>query len=241
VLSTLIVTIAAGCAVGARQGSASLPGCSGLLLIGVRGSGENPTLDHALGSTIGDLYHRLTTAHPSLHAAAYGLPYAAATTSSTTVIDASSRLVAIVVRRHRQCPGEHLVIAGFSLGAEIIGDALQNPILAGGVPPFSAAVVLADPRFNPADTATAAGTFNPSLRNPAARAPYPRQLAGRIRAYCRDHDPICQPSDPAAAKSEHGRYVPQQTCQALAFIETRTGVTVTSPSACGQTQELRNT
>jgi hypothetical protein len=224
----VVVAAAANCASGGQQESASLPGCANLLLIGVRGSGESSTLDHGLGATLADLYHRLTSNHPTLGTAVYGLPYAARTTSADTVAEASRRLATIVGQRHQQCPNERLILAGFSLGAEILGDALQNP----GKPSIVAAAVLADPRFNPADTATAGGTFEPRYHGDRPRPPYASQLTSRIRSYCRNHDAICQSGDPAADKAEHGRYAPQQTCQALAFIEHAIGVTSTDVDTC---------
>jgi hypothetical protein len=225
--TTLTVVLAAstatGCASGGRQTAPTLPGCADLLLVGARGSGE----DAPLGTTLADLYQRLTARHPTLHSAAYGLPYAARTTSADTVADASTRLVTLVGQRRRQCPDEKLVLAGYSLGAEILGDALQTP----GLAPFDAATVLADPRFNPADTATAAGTFDTRYRGDRPRPPYPAQRASSIRSYCRANDPICQSSDPAGDKAEHGRYAPTQTCDAVSFIEQHTGL---PPSTCPQ-------
>jgi hypothetical protein len=124
------------------------------------------------------------------------------------------------------------VLAGFSLGAEILGDTLQTPSISAGGLPLAAATVLADPRFNPADTATAGGTFEPWYHGDRPRPPYARQLTSQVRSYCRDHDSICQSNDPKADKAEHGRYAPQQTCQALAFIEHAIGVTGTGPDTC---------
>jgi hypothetical protein len=215
----LLLTLAAGCASGGQQPGASLPRCTGVLLIGVRGSGESPALDHGLGATLAGLYRQLAAGRPASQSGAYGLPYAERSTGAAVVIEASTRLAAIIARRHHQCPGEHLILAGYSLGAAILGDALQDPRLATGPPPFTAAILLADPRFNPTDTAAATGTFDPRYHGDQPRPAYPVPLASRIRSYCRKNDPICQSGDPTAQKAEHGRYTPQQTRQAVTFIE----------------------
>jgi hypothetical protein len=78
---------------------------------------------------------------------------------------------------------------------------------------------LPDSEFNPADTRTAAGTFDPRYGGSPRRAAFPAALATRIRSYCRRHDIACQRDDATANKIQHGNYVPQQTCQAAHFIE----------------------
>jgi Cutinase len=226
------LAVLSGCAAGPPPDDGALPGCTGVLFVGVRGSGESATREHALGTTVGDLYARLAGNHPHLAVTAYGLPYAAQTTGTATVLDAAARLSALVLQRRRGCPGERLVLAGFSLGAEVLGDALQAQGPARPDPPLAAAVLLADPRFDPADAATAAGTFDPRYRGDRPRPPFPAGTASRIRSYCRDHDAICQTGDPAVDKSQHGRYSPQQTCQALAFIEQSLGIGATPPGTC---------
>ena len=98
--------------------------------------------------------------------------------------------------------------------------ALQSPALtAAARGQVTAAVLLADPEFNPADRHTAAGTFDPRYGGVVRRAAFVAPLAGRIRSYCRRHDIVCQRRDRAASKDQHGNYVPQQTGQATNFIE----------------------
>jgi hypothetical protein len=61
----------------------------------------------------------------------------------------------------------------------------------------AAAVLLADPEYNPADPRTAGSTFEPPLRGSPRRPAFPAPLNGRVRSYCRRHDIVCQRDDPA--------------------------------------------
>jgi hypothetical protein len=101
---------------------------------------------------------------------------------------------------------------------------------------FVAAVLVADPEFNPADTSTAAGTFDPRYSGSPRRAAFPATLVGRIRSYCRRHDIVCQRDDAAASKIQHGNYVPLQTCQAARFIESAADL---RPSKCWPPEAAR--
>jgi dienelactone hydrolase len=242
VASTLALLLAAclvgGCSAGATgagatgagatgAGATADPpeGCGSLLLIGVRGSGESSTADHGLGVAVGDLAARLTAANPGRVMATYGLPYAARTLSADTITDAAGRLATTVQRRHQRCPAERIVLAGYSLGAEIVGNMLQKtpePRLASEL---TAAVLFSDPRFDPADTVTAAGTFDPRYHGDRRRPAFPPGLAGRIRSYCRHGDKICQFNDPLAQKAEHAHYPPEQTTQAMMFVESSVAAT----------------
>jgi hypothetical protein len=122
--------------------------------------------------------------------------------------------------RARRCPGERIVLAGYSAGAQIVGDALQRvPGRVITAERVIAVVLLADPEFNPADTPITAGTFDSSYGGAPRRPAFPGSLASRVRSYCRRHDVVCQRHDPAADKNQHGSYQPQQTCQAITFIE----------------------
>jgi hypothetical protein len=66
-------------------------------------------------------------------------------------------LIEEVGRRARSCPKEKIVVAGYSIGAEVLGNALANDDMARRI---TAAALFADPWFNPKDP-VAAGTFDP--------------------------------------------------------------------------------
>src|SRR5690242_189255 len=99
----LAAPLLAGCATGHPAATTGLPPCATILLIGVRGSGEDAATHHALGATLDDLYGRLATGYP--HATTgYGLPYAAQGTGADIVDDAGTRLAALIRQRHQHCP-----------------------------------------------------------------------------------------------------------------------------------------
>jgi hypothetical protein len=64
----------------------------------------------------------------------------------------------------------------------------------------AAAVLLADPEYNPADPRTAGGTFEPRYAAPRRHPAFPAPLNGRVRSYCRRHDIVCQRDDLATSK-----------------------------------------
>jgi hypothetical protein len=218
-----LVALVAACA---WSGSASYPsppsGCQHALLVAARGSGESPTDQMGMGSTLYRLYGQLRAGGA---VTGFGFPFADHVSGQDAVRDASARLAVLVRQRASRCPGERLLLAGFSMGAEIVGDALQSPGLdrLGDHP--AAAVVLADPSFNPRDRVTATGTFDSEYAGSSSPRPlYPSALASRIRSYCRRGDDICQHGAPGAGKLEHGLYAPQQTCEAARFLATAAGL-----------------
>jgi len=194
------------------------PRCSSLLILGVRGSGEDPSQQLAMGTSVYPIYTALRRADRRI--VGYGWPYHGERPTLAQLSRDATVLADFLNRRARQCPAEQVVLAGYSAGAALVGDALQNPMLAAASRTWLvAAVLFADPEFNPADTRTAAGTFDPRYGGSPRRAAFPAALVGRIRSYCRRHDIVCQRDDPAAVKIQHGNYFPQQTCQAAHFIE----------------------
>lgn len=224
-----LLALAAGCnAPGVVPATnPSPPGrCGQALFIAVRGSGESPTDRMGMGRTLYDLFDRLRAGGP---VTGYGFPYAANVLGSGNEQDASHRLVDLVRRRASSCPTERVMLAGYSLGAGITGDALQTASMGAVAEHLAGAVLFSDPRFNPHDAGTAAGTFDRRYgghTNP--RPAYASTVASRIRSYCRLRDSICQYGDPLASKLEHGLYVPEQTCQALGFLDTAAALPVTA-------------
>jgi len=152
--------------------------------------------------------------------AGYGRPYRGERPTLAQLRRYATGLDGFLDRRARQCPAERVVLAGCSAGAALVGDALHSTRLAAAARDrLVAAVLLADPEFNPADTRTAAGAFDPRYGGSPPRPAFPAPLAGRIRSYCRRHDVVCQRHDRAASKTQHGSYRPKLTCQAVSFIE----------------------
>jgi hypothetical protein len=194
------------------------PRCSSLLFLGARGSGEDPSQQLAMGTTVYPIYTALRGADSRI--VGYGWPYHGERPTLTQLSRDATALADFLNKRARQCPVEQIVLAGYSAGAALVGDTLQSPALTAAFRSrLVAAVLLADPEFNPADITTAAGTFDPRYGGSPRRAAFPAAIASRIRSYCRRHDIACQRQDVAANKIQHGNYIPQQTCQAAQFIE----------------------
>jgi hypothetical protein len=178
-----------------------------------------------MGSTVYPIYTRLRQDNPKAGIAGFGLPYAfdrpGGRISPAAITRATDDLIRLIAGRVQMCPAEHLVLAGYSAGALIVGDAAQSPTVTPALDRLTAVVMLADPRFNPTDAPVAAGTFNPRYSGDLrpVRPPFTAALSPRTRDYCRAHDVVCQRGDPAANKDQHGEYVPQQTCEATRFVE----------------------
>jgi hypothetical protein len=61
----------------------------------------------------------------------------------------------------------------------------------------TAAVMLADPEYNPADPRTAGSTVEPPLCGSPRGPAFPALLHDCVRSYCRRHDIVCQRDAPA--------------------------------------------
>jgi cutinase len=209
----------AGCGAPAGQVEPNHPPrCASLLFLGARGSGEDPSWQLAMGTTVYPIYTALRGSNRRI--TGYGWPYHGERPTLGQLRRDAAALADFLDRRARQCPAERVILAGYSAGAALVGDTLRSPRLtAAGRGRLAAAVLLADPEFNPADTRTAAGTFDPRYGGSPRRPAFPAPLAPRIRSYCRRHDIACQRDDSGASKTQHGNYQPQQTCQAANFIE----------------------
>jgi hypothetical protein len=192
-----------------------------MLFVGARGSGESSSSQLAMGTTVYPIYTGLRAANRRI--TGYGWPYNADRPTGAGLRHAAAGLDDFLRARARHCPGERVILAGYSDGAQVVGDALQSMALSAPVRRgLEAAVLLADPEFNPADTTTTAGTFRSNYGGSPRRPAFPVALADRIRSYCRRHDVVCQRGDSAASKDQHGEYQPQQTCLAVRFIESIT-------------------
>ena len=213
----------AGCASTQHAEPPRVPACTDVLFLGVRGSGESRASDLAMGSTVYSTLHAMQQTNPQI--VGYGYAYPQQRPDAAAVIADSIGLDRLITQRLAQCPDEHLLLSGYSDGAQIVADAIQDPQLpASDLGRLQAIALFADPEFDPADAAAAAGTFNPAFTGQPIRRPYAAPVNGHIRSYCRSHDVVCQRQDPSADKNEHGRYAPIQTCQAALFLERNLGL-----------------
>ena len=133
-------------------------------------------------SLAGSVGNYLNAAGAFLHIAPLGA-YTASVTSGT------SDAIAHIEQVHSTCPETRFLLAGYSQGAQAVGDALQR------MPQADRDLVLGatffgDPYFNVTSWSARAG--NPSHYGLlGVRDEWPEQLHGDIWSYCHSHDPIC--------------------------------------------------
>ena len=244
VISALLATAALAPAAHAGEATPAPAGtCPAVHLVTTAGTSEsNPADDpHSIDGfangrnftkTIADRY-RNVTAWQTPYEASSGIIHSVGETRSTTLLpySASKRQAVEAVTAHlsevkNRCPNTKFVLSGFSQGAEVTGDALDN-VVAGRGPITTAdiagAYLIADPKRSaltsePATTntgfrgtATRSGAIlipidrgRPATRSEGAGGHRAdnlyRPLAGKIRQICFGPDAVCasHPNDPAA-------------------------------------------
>lgn len=95
------------------------------------------------------------------------------------------------IRRRSGCRSTKFILAGYSQGAQVMGDALRKEEVRKSV---AAVALFGDPYFN-ADSPSGRGGFDPSLYGIfGPRSEWPSSLSGRIFSYCHWHDYVCNMS-----------------------------------------------
>jgi Cutinase len=196
-------------------------GCVRVYLIGSRGSGEEPAgadAYHGLGPEVyqfsarfatdlkaaGQSYAYLANPYPAVAispggANADGWMWNLAGVLSTLPLgdyDASAAVgVADILAAARHiisaCPDTHILLAGFSQGAQVSGDAYQllTPAERAHV---LGVFLLSDPRRNAGDLAADTGSASEGPARAGARPFFPVTIPERVRSYCQSGDPVCQ-------------------------------------------------
>ncbi len=186
--------------------------CKPYELIGARGSGQNDAKllkdTHEMGPEVFDLFKELQLAigGPGV-ISGYGVDYPAVDVKSLSgagallhigvlgkytgsVRDGQHDTEKRISSQHKDCPKTHFILAGYSQGAQAVGDALQR------MPDrdrhlVAAAGFFGDPYFDP-ESWSARGDFDPSLYGLfGPRDEWPEDLHGAIFSYCHFHDWIC--------------------------------------------------
>lgn len=128
-----------------------------------------------------------------------------------------------------------LILTGYSQGAQVTGDVVQEPgLISGPLRSMMLGVVLfGDPYFNGRDTRAGRGGFRPGLAGALGRRPTfgdQHFTGGRaVISYCHANDPVCQQMTAAEALyyrlSRHNNYdqlgEPQAAANRLADLATR--------------------
>jgi cutinase len=195
-------------------------GCVSVYLIGSRGSGEEPAgrdAYHGLGPEVyqfsarfaadvkptGQTYGYLANPYPAVAISPGGANADGWMWNLTGLIaklplgdyDSSAALgVAAVLAATRQvisaCPDTRVLLAGYSQGAQVSGDAFQL-LTAAERAHVLGLFLLSDPHRNASDLAADTGSASAGPARAGARLLFPLTIPERVRSYCQAGDPVC--------------------------------------------------
>ena len=183
----------------------------------VTGSGEHSRFGHTLGSVVSDVY---SADHQD--ASAERIEYPAVSVTSPEIVEynwsVSSGVHALMDRFKSfiaQCGSTPLFLLGYSQGAQVVGDAYLHEMDAPYQAHVTGVVLLGDPEFWGGQNApVAVGTYNPFLNGIATSVypssplhKWPAAIAGKVRSYCIEDDPVCS----FTAKNAVGCWLPVPT------------------------------
>jgi hypothetical protein len=195
-------------------------GCVSLYMIGSRGSGEEPPgrdAYHGLGPEVyqfgarfaadikptGQTYAYLANPYPAVAISPGGanadgwmwnlaglivrLPLgdydASAALGVQDVLAATRRIIS-------GCPATRILLAGYSQGAQVSGDAYQLLSPADRAH-LLGVFLLSDPHRNASDLAANAGSASAGPPGASARPLFPLTIPEQVRSYCQTGDPVC--------------------------------------------------
>jgi hypothetical protein len=208
-----------------------------VLFLGARGSGEKPD-DASLGfgATLFSAYHAMSTAYRPRNVVAEPVEYAAVSvpdavrsgmTDYTSSLSAGfDNLQAKLGNWSDKCPNYRFVLAGYSQGADVVGDVLADlaaskSARAGNILSRIVGVALfGDPRYNPADpvdvnppTPDREGIFATLPAGQGGIRPeFPMTLRSRVGSWCLANDIICNTAPGISILSQAVGCVPSGAC-----------------------------
>ncbi|XVV16629.1 cutinase family protein [Actinoplanes sp. CA-131856] len=217
ILSVLVLVVATLTAA-PHAASAAGPNCGDVLFVGVAGSGES-----GMGAEVTAVYNAVKAKAKGRTVTAYALPYKAAAVPvmlipgngiaryMESLIGGEEKLNTFLFERIRRCPGERLVLAGYSQGAMLVHRSMQ--ILGTRVTDRVDAIALVgDGDRLPGDDGQMLGTAG--ARAKGVGQWYPRWsqangrkfgsgLGGRVFSLCHTLDIVCD-HKPAAHTTRAG-------------------------------------
>lgn len=209
IVPLLVAVLCAGVLFYPTSASASPPDCGDILFVGVNGSGQDP--DRGMGAEVRAAYDAIKLQAPSREITPYVLPYEAAPVTTllkprkglaeyfASLIGGATNLTTFVFDRTRACPGETLILAGYSQGAMVIHRVLQavGTIVTDKI---AGAILIADGDKVPFDNVTQYGSASNSTSgigqsfselshsNPAK---FGNHLTGKVHSICTQSDLVC--------------------------------------------------
>jgi hypothetical protein len=178
--------------------------CSNVEFIGVRGSGESYSGNYGMGNQIAPLFERVRARKPyNQSLQSYGLEYQAINVAEWwkapgyffSVWEGDEHLENRIHNEVSACGSMKILVAGFSQGAHVVGDVIENFSKAndGALSHIYGVAMYGDPRFSKDDTATARGNYSHEHWGILGeRENYSSKINNRLGDWCRLKDAICQ-------------------------------------------------
>jgi Cutinase len=184
------------------------PACPSVQFFGVRGSGETGSDGGGYGSTVQEFELTLAQLEPGMSASevnysAISVLYAWQKYTDAYInsrVEGENALQTDLITFWHQCPTTYVVLAGYSQGAQVVGnvaDTLQPADRAR----IAAVALFGDPKFNPRQPqvdVAATGYSNsrdgivmhwPGMHDQLRQVP--PDLVPRVHSYCLTDDPVC--------------------------------------------------
>jgi acetylxylan esterase len=190
--------------------------CSNVEFIGVRGSGESYSGNYGMGTQIAGLYEQVKARRPAAQTLqSYGLEYPAINVAEwwkafgyyPSVWEGDSHLESRVKGDASACPGMKILIGGFSQGAHVVGDTIENLTNKNdsSLAHIYGVALYGDPRFSKDDGTVARGNYSHEHWGILTeRGNYSSKINNRLGDWCRLKDAICQGFN--AGDTEHHEY-----------------------------------
>lgn len=197
-VSALLILAAAGV-------SSASAACPPYEVIGARGSGQHENeKEMNMGPEVHDFFVSLRALLGDGVVKGYGVQYPAVNVLSGAGLAAGLHLggaytdsvregaddvkLHIHIRQQSGCGSTKYILAGYSQGAQVMGDVLRDQSIRKSV---AAVALFGDPYFN-ADSWSSRGSFDSSSYGVFGPRPeWPADLNGRVFSYCHWHDAIC--------------------------------------------------
>lgn len=179
--------------------------CAPVMFVGVRGSGETASDADGYGSTVDAVRRKLATYFPGMNSHAidypaipidyfhligsYGSHYVESVANGRAAIDQ------YLTDTIKFCPTAKIIIAGYSQGAHVAGDAYDY-LTAADKAHVSAVLLFGDARFNPKQKLVDSGTYTPAFSGVYQFVDSHLRLVDKawvknVANVCLQGDPVC--------------------------------------------------